>query len=482
MAPDPIADRYRVAVEVAPCGALLADRSGVIVLANDRLAEMFETTVEELIGLCVDALLPAAQREGHRALRQTFIDNPETRPMGNGRDLRARTLAGRELPVEVSLRPVDGMTLCMVVDVTEQRLQAERFRTALDAAPNAILMVDPDGRIVLCNRHTERVFGHPRDTLIGRAVEVLLPNDRRQQHEAHRTEYASAPTPRAMGVGRELRGLRADGSEFPVEVALQPVTTPDGRFIIASVVDITLRVENQRTIESQYAQLEERNRELRALVRSTSHELKGPLRTIAGLASSILEDLAEENLDDVSRMSRWVEDLAGQTAETLAKLHEVGDASLQPAPRTSFALVPLVQTILRDLASLQHASDVEVRVSIPAGFEVHAEQSRVASILHQLLRNALTYVRRESADRWVEVEAELVGDTARIRIRDNGTGIPEDMRARVFELFERGTHPGAGPGIGLTLARRHAAQLRGTVHLDAGTPTTFTLELPGGTP
>lgn len=480
---DPNVERYRIAVDAAPCGALLVNAEGIILHANTHLAEMFERTTSELVGGGVDELLPPETRARHAGLRASFAASPSVRQMGEGRALVGYAKSGRRFPIEVSLRPVEGeegpWVLCTVLDISARVREQERFHTALNAAPNAILMVDRDGTIVLCNRHTERVFGHSRDTLVGRTIESLLPPSAAERHRAHREGYTKSPTPRAMGAGRELMAVRADGSQFPVEVALQPVAMDDGDYVIASVIDITVRVEAQRRIEAQHAELQERNREIRALARSASHDLKGPLTTIVGLASSMLEDLESGQLEEVPRVAEWTRRLASRTAASLEKLREIADATLDHHPVSDFDLKDSVQEVVDELEALRTAVGVDIRVHVPEGLSVRTERSRLTSILHNLLGNALQYHDPSKDERWAEVRASEHGTTLRLLVRDNGIGVPDEMRDRVFDLFERvETSPDSGPGIGLALVRRHVRQLGGRVRLEPVDLTTFVVELP----
>lgn len=291
----PTLEQLQTTLESSPIGTLVVDADGRIAVANRRVETLFEYEPGELNGVTVDILVPNTVREHHAELRGAFLDYPHPRMMGTGRELAGVSKSGKEIPVEIGLNPIESddglLVMCTVLDVTERRRQQERFNVALNAAPSAILMVDHNGLIVLCNNLVEEVFGYSRQALVGQPVEQLIPMKTRRKHRVYRTGYATAPSPRTMGAGKRLRGLRSDGSEFPVEVGLQPVSMPDGAYVIASVVDISRRLKAEEELRRKNAELVFRNREIRTFARSVSHDLKGPLATIDGLAGCLIADL-----------------------------------------------------------------------------------------------------------------------------------------------------------------------------------------------
>ena len=206
----------------------------------------------ELMGQPVEILVPERFRRHHPELREKFFADPQPRPMGAGRDLYGLRKDGSEFPVEIGLGPVetdDGpMVLSAMLNISARkateltlRESEQRFRLVVEAAPNAMVMIDRAGKIVLVNTQAERAFGYARAELAGQPVEMLLPERFRSRHPDLRKTFFSDPQPRPMGAGRDLYGLRKDGSEFPVEIGLNPIETDNGPMVLSAIVDITAR-------------------------------------------------------------------------------------------------------------------------------------------------------------------------------------------------------------------------------------------------
>jgi PAS domain S-box-containing protein len=236
---------YRALVEAAPAAMVIVNRSGLIELVNAQAERMFGALRIDLIGQPVEVLLPARFRADHPASRHNFFAYPKARAMGAGRDLYARRHDGSEFPVEIGLNPIETaegpMVLAAIVDITERKRLENRFQQVVESVPSGIVMVNRSGLIELVNAQAERMFGALRADLIGQPVEVLLPERFRADHPASRHNFFAHPKTRAMGAGRDLYARRRDGSEFPVEIGLNPIETTEGPMVLAAIVDITER-------------------------------------------------------------------------------------------------------------------------------------------------------------------------------------------------------------------------------------------------
>jgi PAS domain S-box-containing protein len=242
----PIADElFRQLIDTAPDAMVIVGHSGLIALVNMQAEVLFGYARAELIGQAIEVLIPERYRAAHVDHRSSFISAAKRRPMGSGLELFGRRKDGGEFPIEISLSPlhINGKTLVSsaIRDVSVQRRAEQKFRALLEAAPDAMIIADPRGRIALINAQAERLFGYGRDELYGEPVERLVPARLRTRHLEHRTGYTQQPKTRAMGASQELFGLRKDGSEFPVEISLSPIETEDGTLISSAIRDVSER-------------------------------------------------------------------------------------------------------------------------------------------------------------------------------------------------------------------------------------------------
>ncbi|WP_405536133.1 MEKHLA domain-containing protein [Streptomyces sp. NBC_00075] len=238
-------DRFRGLLEAAPDAMVIVDDTGTIRLVNAQTETLFGYRREELLGHPVEILIPGRFRAHHASHRDGYATTRQVRPMGAGLELHGLRKDGTEFPVEISLSPLetaDGLLVSAAVrDVSERKAAEERFRALLEAAPDAMVIVDDTGIIRLVNAQTEALFGYRRDELLGRPVELLVPDRFQANHTRHRDGYATNRQVRPMGAGLALHGLRKDGTEFPVEISLSPLETADGLLVSAAVRDVSER-------------------------------------------------------------------------------------------------------------------------------------------------------------------------------------------------------------------------------------------------
>lgn len=244
----------------SPDAVLVTDREGRIINASSQMQHLFGYTRDELIGQPVEILIPERFRRTHPAHRFSYVADPHTRPMGANLELYGLRKDGTEFPVDIMLSSVetaDGSVVLSVIRDISRRKSAEdamrrseaQLRAIFEHSPDAIIGADPRGKIVEVNGQVEKFFGYQRSELIGKPVEMLIPERFRNNHPNHRDDYQRSPRTRPMGVGLELFGLRKDRTEFPVDIMLSPVDTPEGKMVLSVIRDLSEKKRAQEELE-----------------------------------------------------------------------------------------------------------------------------------------------------------------------------------------------------------------------------------------
>ena len=245
--------------EFSPDAVFVAEKSGVIVRANIQAERFFGYDRKELIGLQIETLIPERFRSKHPEHRRDYGAQPHTRPMGAGLELYGLRKDGREFPVDIMLSPVEASgesyVLAVVRDVTRHKKAEEalrrseaRLRSLFEFSPDAILVIDEKGKITEANAQVDSFFGYSRAELIGKTVELLIPEKSRQEHPGRRKEYSAHPRVRAMGAGLELYARRKDGTEFPVDIMLGPIAGHEGASVLAVIRDLTQKKRDEEAL------------------------------------------------------------------------------------------------------------------------------------------------------------------------------------------------------------------------------------------
>jgi PAS domain S-box-containing protein len=457
---------FRGLLEAAPDAVVGVDATGAVALVNQQAERLFGWSRDQLVGQRVETLVPDWARVG--------LPVAEDQPA-----LVARRRDGSEFPAEISASAVeteDGVMVSATIRDVSDRTRAEaRFRSVVEAAPDAMVIAGEDGRVILVNQQTMRLFGYDREEMVGQPVEMLIPARFRDRHPYHRGSYGRHPRVRPMGAGLELAGLRKDGTEFPVEVSLSPLDTEHGVTISASIRDVTER----KRAEAAQSLAFEREREATARLRevdrlrsdflsTVSHELRTPLTAIKGFAEYLVNawdatpddqrrDMVYRILHAGGRLDFLIQDLLD-----FSKL-ERGQLRVELTPHHLSALVE--EALAHTEASLEHH---QVDKQLDGTAMVMADRSAMVRVIENLLTNAAKFSPPGST---IEVCTHSVPDGVLLTVRDEGVGIPETEHEKVFDRFYRvpetaPTHPGTG--IGLAIVKQFVEAQGGVVTLRSG--------------
>jgi PAS domain S-box-containing protein len=347
-------------------------------------------------------------------------------------------------------------------EIAERKRAETRFRRLLESAPDAMVIVDQHGKILLVNSRTESMFGYNREELIGRTVETLVPDRLRGVHGVHRSGYHADPHVRPMGLGIDLRGRRRDGTEFPVEIALGPIETEEGVLVCAAVRDTTEQKEMERQLDEvarrraedlrdfavsvQGAQEEERRRIAREL-----HDDLGQRLTGLKLGLQVLEeDIPRGNRKQTERLERLMHEIDRMIAEIRRLSY-----NLRPAALDDFGLVVALQMLCKEFEKVYRIG-TKFHEGEPPG-RIH--DSAVDIAVYRIAQEALANVARHSGATAVSVRLSRDGDEIGLAVEDNGRGFDVDAI--------RGRNR-AGRGLGLVGMRERSELLGGTFEVESG--------------
>jgi PAS domain S-box-containing protein len=472
-----VTSHFEELFECSPVAMLLVSGTGKIVLVNRYAERLFQYGRAELIGADIELLVPEAVRGRHPALVQDYVGAPLPRQMGKGRNLFAVKKDHSQFPVEVGLNPIDMegqvMVLSSVIDITERQRAEERFRAAVEAAPNGMLMIDSDRKIVLCNKEIEKIFGYARDELAGQAIEILVPEDFRGPHPTFVSNYFGKPQPRAMGIGRELFGRHKSGRLIPVEIGLQPVIAAGAAIVISSVVDITHRRNAEVEIQRKTEEIEE-------FSYRTSHDLRSPLKSIAGMAECVAEHLADKNYDQAHDGVGKISHLAAKLLTLVEDLLALTRVDVADEPLVPFDFTEYAATAAEKFQAMLVESGVQLDFTFLHRHPLVVQNARLTQVVDNLIGNGIKYSDPAKPSRTVSVQTFDSADRFFLRVADNGTGIPQQRQAEVFEMFKRFHAPSIpGSGLGLHIVKKQVKKLGATIEFDSSPDgTTFYLKLP----
>jgi len=372
------------------------------------------------------------------------------------------------------------------------RIKAEsRFRELLEAAPDAIIEVDREGRIVLLNAVTVKLFGYTREELLGRSVDALIPDAARGRHATHRANYWEKPMTRPMGQGLTLLARRKDGSEFPVEISLSPVRSEEGFRVTAIIRDVTDRKIAEEKIRAANQQLELRNQEVERANRlkseflaSMSHELRTPLHTIIGFAELLGEEL-EGPLNE--KQKRFLKHVHEDSLHLLDLINDILDISKIEAGgmqlnTESFDAREAVRVAVESIRNLAAQKSISVENQVEKETFVLADRVRFREILSNLLSNAVKFTPEGGR---IEVGLGLPQeDKVVFSVSDTGIGIAAEDQEAIFDKFRQvsaATHGvREGTGLGLAIVKHLVEMHGGSIWLEStvGVGSRFSFSIP----
>lgn len=361
------------------------------------------------------------------------------------------------------------------------KLQVEEseayFRMLLESAPDAMIIVDDEGKMTIVNAQAEAMFGYDRSEMLGQPVEILLPERMRNAHAQRRNAYEKTPVLRPMGTGLDLVGRRKDGSEFPVEISLSPVQTEKTRFVSSVIRDVTQRkAMEQELVEARQA-AERANKANSAFLAAASHDLRQPVQALSLLNGALRRAVKD---DRALEMVQAQEHSLTAMTNLLNSLLDISrlDAGAVTPEFEEFPIQRLIDRLSPEFARQAQHKGLEFH-SHPCGATVRSDPNLLSEIIQNLVSNAIRYTDSGS----VELTCAKGEEGCRLDIRDTGIGIDDDQLEEIFREFHQVKTPGGnqeGFGLGLAIVRRLADLLGHAIDVESktGDGSCFSVTLP----
>jgi PAS domain S-box-containing protein len=470
-------ERARALLDAMPDALVVVDGRGRIEVANGPTQRLFGYGPGELIGQSIAVLVPERFRGSHEDLVGGFMKHPRARAVGSGIPLSGRRKDASEFAVDISLSPIatphGPAVVAAIRDITDfrdaddLRRKSDRvLRSVLESAPDAMVVVNSQGRVQIVNSRTEQLFGYTRSELLGMSVDDLVPASLRSTHAAHRARFFRDPELRPMGRGLELFGRRRDGTEFPVDISLSPLPTDEGLLVIAAVRDVT----DRKLAEKQLArsqEVAERRRLVAHLVQAQEEERR-----------KIAADIHDDSIQAMTAASLRLQQLrkhltTEQQQEVITRLDEAVRESITRLRRLMFDLRPPtldrtgVGPAVRELLERIRA---ETDIDYTLDDKLTTEPSTDLRIeLYRITQEALTNIRKHAGAHHVKVELRQLEQGYQVHIADDGVG------------FDVASRSGQAGHLGLVAMRERATIAGGWWTLDSkpGRGTTVDFWLPG---
>ncbi len=483
--------RYRGLLEAAPDAMVVVNQRGQIVLLNVQAEKQFGYRRDELVGQKVKNIIPEGFAERLLADGTRSAAEALAQQIGTGIELIALRKNGSEFPIEIMLSPLESaegtLVTAAIRDISVRRAAEKhlaqmegRYRGLLEAAPDAMVVVNQGGAIVLLNVQAEKQFGYSRDELIGQKVKNIIPEGFAERLVADALRSVEEALAQQIGTGIELTGRRKDQSEFPIEIMLSPLESTEGILVTAAVRDITTRKKAEADLLNKVEELNRSNEELGQFAYIASHDLQEPLRMVAsytqllskrykGKLDSDADEFIAFAVDGASRMQRLILDLLAYS-----RVGTKGKDLLEISSEET-----LQQALINLRGAIAESGALVTHDRLP---QVLADEMQLVQLFQNLVGNAIKYQNRGIPK--VHISAARNGGMKwMFSVKDNGLGIDSQYFERIFGMFQRlhKREEFAGTGIGLAICKKIVERHGGTISVESqpGQGSTFRFALTG---
>jgi len=461
--------------ESAVEGIIVIDGKGIIKAFNPAAERLFGYRTEEVLGQNVKLLMPSPDREQHDRYIADYLQTGVAKIIGTGREVRGRRKDGSTFPLHLSVGRMnlegEPAFTGILHDLSRRaeigdalRKSEERLRSIVESAVDAIVVIDDRGLIQAFNPSAERLFGYTISEVMGQNVNMLMPSPDHERHDGYLQHYLTTGEHRIIGIGREVTGLKKNGTRFPVHLSVGEMKSEGKRSFTGILHDLSDRVAlEQRLIEQKsLAKLGE----MAAVV---AHEVKNPIAGIRGALQVITSRMPVEQrdrailLDIITRL------------DALDRI--VQDMLMFARPRALRQEAITLGALIGDTASMieRDPGMVNLEISVTGATDIAGDRELLQVVFQNILMNAAQAMEGQGR---IDVTIADLDGLCRVSVADHGPGMPEEVQQKAFDAFFTTKH--RGTGLGLPIAKRVVEAHGGTIHIvtppDGG--TTISVELP----
>ena len=456
-------------------GIIVIDGKGLIKAFNPAAERLFGYRAEEVLGQNVKLLMPSPDREQHDRYLTNYLRTRSPKIIGTGREVHGRRKDGSTFPLHLSVgeMEVDGQPaftgilhdLSHRVAIEEAlRKSEERVRSIVESAVDAIIVIDDRGFIEAFNPSAERLFGYTVSEVIGRNVNMLMPSPDRERHDGYIRHYLTTGEQKIIGIGREVTGMKRDGTRFPVHLSVGEMRSEGKRSFTGILHDLSDRVALEQRLAEQKSLAK-----LGEMAAVVAHEVKNPIAGIRGALQVITSRMPPDQrdrtvlLDIITRL------------DALNRI--VQDMLMFSRPRALRREPISLGALVRDTASLieRDPTMLNLEIGVTGTADIGGDREMLQVVFQNILMNAAQAMEGQG-----RIDVTIAAQSGRccIAVVDRGPGMPDEVREKAFDAFFTTKH--RGTGLGLPIAKRVVEAHGGTIHIDVpfSGGTTISVELP----